>query len=48
MRVLGISFSGREDGNCGYCLDYCLKQFRGNEAAVIHIQPRPPLRRLGI
>jgi len=40
MRALGISFSGRQRGNCDRCLAYSLKQL-GSDSAAVYIRKHP-------
>lgn len=41
MRALGISFSGRQHGNCDRCLAYCLEQLGSDGGAAIHMREHP-------
>lgn len=43
MRVLGVSFSGRQHGNCDRCLGYCLEQLAAKDAdtAAVYIREHP-------
>ena len=38
MKIVGLNFSSRKEGNCSYCVDYCLKKIEsmGYDVEVIN------------